>query len=85
MYYYYFFLAPTIDWFKGETLCLDSFNGSCPSALFCNYLHPTYNGKPFIWQIHLPRTPKWQDLTESVNDLLENAFRTANSDGCRFG
>lgn len=73
------------NWLKEETLCLESFSGTCLSERWCGLLHPSYKGKPYLWQIHVPGKKIWDDLIESVNEKLEKSFRNPSFDGCRIG
>ena len=78
-------LGRAIDWLKEETLCLNSLSGICTSDSRCHLLHPTFEGKSYLWQVHTTGDSEWSDVKEFINDLIEKAFRNPKCGGCKLG
>ena len=73
------------DWLKEEALCLNSLSGICTSDSKCCLLHSNFEDVSYLWQVHTPGGSEWSDVKESVNTLIERAFRNPNSDEWKVG
>ena len=68
------------DWLKEEGL-----SGICTSDSKCCLLHSNFEDVSYLWQVHTPGGSEWSDVKESVNTLIERAFRNPNSDEWKTG